>query len=254
MDLYRDYAHLYDLDYAAETDDLNTIRQFASRCGSPILELGCGTGRLLEALAEDGQRVTGVDNSAAMLVIARRRMGASALGGQVMLVEQDMRHLNLDERFSLAFAVSNSFMHLLTQDDQLTALRQIRRHLAPDGLLVLDLFNPDPCRLLDSGGTVTLEKVMVDPESGQRLMKFRSQTADLAQQLVHVTLFVDSVEAEGRVHRTLFPFSLRYLYRGELEHLLYRAGLEVEALYGFYELDEFADESERLIAVARRRD
>ena len=254
MDLFRGYADLYDLDYADQQSDLLMIRQFASRCGSPVLELGCGTGRLLVALAQDGHRVTGIDISPSMRERARRRIGASGLADRVTLLEQDMRSLKVDERFCLAFAASNSFMHLLTPEDQLSALVQVESHLAPGGLLVLDLFNPDPGRLLDSRGAVMLDKVMTDPETGQLLMKFQSQTVDLAQQMVHVTLFVDRVDGDGRVQRTLFPFSLRYLNPGELGHLLFRAGLEIEALYGSYDLEEFVDQSERLIAVARRRD
>jgi SAM-dependent methyltransferase len=254
LDPFRAYADLYDLDYADQQADLLMIRQFATRCGSPVLELGCGTGRLLAALAQDGHQVTGIDVSASMLERARRRIAAAGLADRVTLLEQDMRSLAVEERFQLAFAVSNSFMHLLTPEDQQRALVRVESHLAPGGLLVLDLFHPDPGRLLDSRGAVTLDKVMADPETGDRLMKFQTQTVDLARQWVHVTLFVDRVEADGRVQRTLFPFSLRYLYPGEVEHLLSRAGLEVEALYGSYDLDAFDDQSERMIAVARRRD
>jgi SAM-dependent methyltransferase len=252
MDLYGAYARFYDLDFGDDQDDLLMIEQFAARCGSPVLELACGTGRLLVPLARKGYDVTGVDVSEAMLERAQRKVTAEGLDRRVTLVRQDVQELAVEGSFTLAFCVLNSFMHLLTTDDQLTALGRIRQHLQPGGLLVLDLFNPDLARLLDGLGRVHLDKSMTDPDSGHRLMRFGTQTVDLAEQTLHVTFIVDEVDGEGGVQRTVFPFSIRYLFRSELELLLRHAGFEIEAIYGSRELDAFAGDSDRLIAVARR--
>lgn len=251
MDPFDVYARFYDLDYAEFDADLHLIEQFALRCGSPVLELGCGTGRLLIPLASNGYQVTGVDVSAAMLAVARHKVLASDLNSRVTLLRQDMRELDVGGRFNLAFAAINSFLHMMTAEDQIAALLRIRQHLNPGGVLLLDLFHPDPGRLLDSRGQVVLDKVLIDPDTGNRLMKFRTQIVDLDLQTLHTTLILDQVDAEGRVERTLFPFSLRYLARGELELLLHHAGFEIEAIYGSYDLDEFTGESDKMIAVAR---
>jgi SAM-dependent methyltransferase len=254
MDRYDIYARFYDLDFGDADADLLMYQQFASRCGSPILELGCGTGRVLLPLARQGYQITGVDVSPPMLDVARRKVAAENLTGQVTLFEQDMRELELGGRFNLAFAAINSFMHLLNTDDQLTALARIRHHLNPGGLLLLDLFNPDLSRLLDLRGQIGLAKVMTDPDTGHRLMRFHSDKADIGQQTIHVTFVVDELDAEGHVQRTLFPFSIRYLFRFELELLLRHAGFEIEAIYGSYDLEEFTGDSPKMIAVARRPD
>lgn len=252
MDQYGVYARFYDLDLGNQDEDLFLIEQFAARCGSPILELGCGTGRLLIPLARQGYEMTGIDISPAMLEVARRRIAAEGLTERVSLVQQDMRQLALDRRFSLVFVAVNSFMHLLTSEDQLTALARIHQHLQPNGLLLLDLFNPDLSRLLDFRGQVILDKVMIDPETGHRLVKFRSERADLGRQIIDVTYIVDELDDEGNIRRTLFSFSLRYLFASELELLLRSAGFQIEAMYGSYDLDPFTGDSERIIAVARR--
>lgn len=252
MDEFRDYADLYDLDFGDRQEDLFMYRQFCSRCGSPILELGCGTGRLLVPLARDGYHLTGVDVSPAMLERARNKIAAAGLVSRVSLFEQDMRTMAVDGQFALAFVAANSFMHLLTADDQLAALHRIREHLRPGGLLLLDLFNPDLGRLLEPPGQVVFDKVMTDPVSGRRLMRFHSQSVDLGQQTIHATWTVDELDDQGHVRRILFPFSIRYLFRGELELLLRHAELEIEALYGSYEMEDFYGDSERMIAVARR--
>jgi SAM-dependent methyltransferase len=251
MDQFDLYARFYDLNLGDFDADLLMIQQFAARCGSPVLELACGTGRVLLPLARQGYQVSGVDISPAMLEVARDKVAAEGLADRVTLVEGDMRDFALDGRFNLAFVAVNSFMHLLTTDDQLTALACIRRHLNPGGLLLVDLFNPDLGSLLDARGQVLMDKTMTDPETGHRLVRFHTRTVDLGQQTQRVTYIVDEVDGDGQVRRTLFPFSMRYLFRYELELLLRHAGFTVEAVYGSYDLDEFSGDSDRMIAVAR---
>jgi ubiquinone/menaquinone biosynthesis C-methylase UbiE len=252
MEHFDRYATFFDLDYQHVDADLHMITSFAERCGSPVLELGCGTGRVLLPLAQAGFRVTGIDVSPAMLDEARRKAAAAGVEDRVTLVEQDMRGLAIDERFHLAFAVINSFAHLLTLDEQLDCLVRVHEHLHPGGLVVLDLLNPDLGRLLEANGQVALEKVITDPQTGCQLMKFYSAQVDLRQQTLHVIVYMDEVDDEGRVRRSLLPYSMRYLFPGELEMLLRHAGFQIEALYGSYDLDEFTAESERMIAVAQR--
>ena len=252
IDNFDIYARFYDPDLGDWDADLRVYEQFAARCDSPILELGCGTGRVLLSLARQGYRITGIDASAAMLERARAKIAEENLTERVNLVEQEMRELELGERFNLAFAALNSFAHLHTTDDQLATLARIHRHLNPEGLRVLDMFNPDMGRLLDTRGQVALAKVVDEPGTGQRLMRFHTEEVDLGRQIIRTTYIVDEVDAAGQVKRTLFPFSLRYLFRYELELLLRHAGFEIEAIYGSYDLDEFSGDSEKLIAVARR--
>jgi len=252
IDPFVGYARFYDLDYAGVDDDLFMFGQFAARCGSPILELACGTGRALLPLAREGYHVVGIDVSPAMLARARQKVAREGLEERVTLLEQDMRDLDLDRRFALAFVATNSFCHLLSTDDQLAVLARVHRHLEPGGLLIIDLFNPDLGRLLDAGGQITLDKVMTESETGCRVMKLYSRRMDLTEQIIHVTLIIDEVDDDGAVQRTLFPFDMRYFFRFELELLLRHAGFELEAVYGSYDLDKFHSESEQMIAVARR--
>jgi ubiquinone/menaquinone biosynthesis C-methylase UbiE len=253
-DPFGTFARFYDLDYAGMEADLPMLGQFAARCGSPILELACGTGRVLLPLARQGYQVTGVDVSAAMLDRTRHKVSSEGLEERVCLAQQDMRDLELDSPFSFVFVVSSSFQHLLTIDDQLAVLARVRRHLSPGGLFLVDLFNPDLSRLLDFQGRVTLDKIMTDPETGRPILKYHSQTVDLGQQTVYTTLIMDELDDRGQVQRTLFPFPLRYMFRGEVELLLRHAGFALEAVYGSYDLDEYSGDSERLIAVAHRTD
>ncbi|MGD2039432.1 MAG: class I SAM-dependent methyltransferase [Anaerolineae bacterium] len=248
------YARFYELDYGAFDSDLVLFQQFAARTGSPVLDMACGTGRVLLPLARQGYQVTGVDNSEAMLAIAREKVTAEGLHDRVVLHHQDMRQLDLGRRFNLVLVALNSFTHLASLDDQLSTLARMYQHLQPGGVLVLDLFNPDLDRLLGFQGQVTLDKTMLDEETGHQVMRFRTEKVDFGRQILHMTYIVDEVDSQGTVKRTLFPFHMRYIFRYELELLLRYTGFALEAIYGSYDLDPFEGDSGKMIAVARRPD
>jgi SAM-dependent methyltransferase len=251
---YDSFAHFYELEYQNYSVDLDFYRQFALRCGSPILELACGTGRLLVSLARAGYSVTGLDLSPAMLAIARQKLAAEepAVRDRVRLIEADMRHFALDERYTLVFCAINSFMHLLTQADQVRALRCVQAHLQENGLLILDLFNPDLYLALGGSGQVTYDGDFSDPAHGTKVHKFVVSWVDRPRQIHHMTFLYDEVAADGTVHRTTAAIRQRYLYRYEAELLLERCGFVTEHVYGTYDLDEYSGDSFKMLIVARK--
>jgi SAM-dependent methyltransferase len=246
-------ARFFAADYAGYLDDLPLIEAYAQRTGSPLLELGCGTGRLLVPLAEAGYVVTGVDLSPEMLRLARAKAEAAGVSDRVTLIEGDYAGAPLDGPYRLAFVVMNTFLHLTTQERQLRALRHWREHLAPGGLLVIDIFHPDVGQLAGLDGRLEWDKTWTDPETGATVMKWLTRTVDLAEQMLHVTLMYDEVAADGRLRRTAVPFDTRYLWRFEAELLLDKAGYALEALYGDWDANPFESASDRMILVARRK-
>lgn len=248
MSFYDRFAAYYDADFADYTEDVLFYREMARRAGGPILELMCGSGRLLLPLANEGLAITGVDHSAVMLERARHRLAAA--GHQhVRLVEADVRHADLPAaHFVLAFVAANSFMHLQTIPDQLAALQVARHALRRKGSLIIDLYNPDPNRLLNEDNRLTLEHCFVF--EGRQVQKLVAIDSDPASQLSYVTYLYDEIDAEGRLSRQHLQFTMRWFYRYELEHLLARAGFSVHSLYGSYDLEPYSASSPRLIAIA----
>ena len=249
---YDRFAPFYDLEFADFADDLPLLRAFAEHSGGTILELGCGSGRALVPLAEDGYAVTGVDLSPAMLALARAAAARAEVAQGVTLVEDDIRFLARlgDARFGLAFSAINSFLHLETQNDQLAALDAVARHLQPGGLLVLDLFPPHPDILNDYDGRLIHAGTYHDPETGERIDKFSTSALDSAEQRIETVFFYDRLRADGTTVRVAAPFTFRYLGRYELQLLLERVGFAEVAFYGSYELEPFSAASDRMIAVA----
>jgi len=249
MSSYDPFARYYDADFRDYHDDLSLYQQLGQRADGPLLELMCGTGRLLLPLAEAGYTLTGVDISPAMLAIARSRIGAAGLDDRVTLFEGDVRDLSLPaEQFALAFIAVNSFMHLESVRDQLACLSSVRRSLTRRGLLIIDLFSPAPHELLREDNRLILDRdYMLD---GCHVQKFVAIESNLASQISHVTYIYDETNQEGLLTRRTMRFNLRWLYRFELEHLLARAGFTLRNLYGSYDLDAYSAESPRMIAVA----
>jgi SAM-dependent methyltransferase len=246
-------AQFFDADYADYSDDLPLVEAYAQRTGGPLLELGCGTGRLLVPLASAGYEVTGVDLSPEMLRIARAKAEAAGVAQRVTLVQGDYADAPLAGTYRLACVMMNTFLHLTTQSDQLRALRHWWERLAPGGLLLVDIFNPDVAQLSSLDGRIEWDKTWMDTQTGATVMKFLTRTVDLAEQIIHVNLIYDEIAPDGLVQRTLVPFDHRFLWRFEAELLLDKAGFALEEIYGDRSLGPFEDDSDTMILVAQRR-
>jgi SAM-dependent methyltransferase len=252
MDNYELMAPFYDLVNAELTEDLPFWLGLAAERGGPVLELGCGSGRVLLQLAREGQRAVGVDCSPAMLARARARLAQRAdLGARVTLVEQDVRALALGEQFPLTIMPLNTFAHLLTFDDQRLALARVSEHLAPGGWFALDMPNAAEVFAAPPGGLM-LERTVRDESSGREVMEFSMLSLDRTAQLGHITWIYDEIDREGRVHRTCVPMTLRYTFPGEMRALLERAGLRLVGLYGGYQREAFEEGAPRMLVLAER--
>jgi SAM-dependent methyltransferase len=232
-DLY-DYITPYSL-----RPDLDFYVDAALAAAGPVLEAGCGTGRVLLPAARAGVHITGLDLSPHMLAICRQRLAAEPedVQSRVRLVEGDMRTFELPGRFALVTIPFRPFQHLTTVEDQLAALANIRRHLAPDGLLIFDIFNPSLEALVSAPGT---EQPVDDAEfttpDGRRIVRtFQLMAQDRFNQVNRIDLIYHVTHPDGRQERLPQPICLRYLFRFEAEHLLARAGFTVEHVYGGFD-------------------
>jgi SAM-dependent methyltransferase len=217
--------------------------------GDPVLELGCGTGRVLEYLAPLDMDLTGVDSSPVMLNRARNRLQSAP---KVRLVESDMSRTNLpDAQFGIVIIALNGLLHATTIDRQRAVLSECYRTLDPRGLLFVDIPNPH-------AGPFEFEDNQVVREGswklsdGRTVTKFGARTLQRVEQLVTTNLWYDTTTADGSLSRFETSFDLRYLYPGELVLMLESAGFREWQTYGTYELDSFTDSSPRFIVTAEK--
>lgn len=203
----------------------------------PVLELGCGTGRVLIPAARAGIAITGLDASAAMLARCREKIAREPdeVRARVELVEADMRAFALGRVFSLVMIPFRPFQHLLTVEDQLACLGTIRDHLEPGGELLLDLFNPSLAMLVDDSKLREWgdEPAFVAPSGERVLRRFRVAGRDLLHQVQDLEMIFHLTAPDGSARTIVESFRMRHLFRYEAEHLLVRAG--------FVEVQVFAD-------------
>ena len=247
-DGYDRLAKYYDAGYSSLKTlgpDAAFYQALARQTGGPVLELGCGTGRVLLPIAQAGTACVGLDPSQAMLDRFREKLGHS----RVELVQGKMQDFDLGAaRFELIFSAFRAFQHLGTVPEQLSCLASVRRHLAPSGVFALDVFNPRLERMAASSEAEASD-LEFDFE-GRKVRRFARNLRDRARQVTllktrYVEYQDDAVVAELEV-----DLSMRWYYRFELEHLLYRAGFSKVEIFGDFDMSPVGADSPALVVVA----
>ena len=250
---YDDWADIYDQVYAYLTYDIPFYVQQALASGGPVLELGCGTGRVALAIAEAGIDVTGVDISPRMVEAARRKSDAAKLSGTLEFHDADMRSVRLGRRFPLVLLPFRSFQSMLTVEDQQEALATVAEHLAPGGVLAMDVFVPDVAQLAEDAAVPFHVRDVEQPESGHTFVVWGQNGWDAVTQVNSARLIIEELDPGGTMLQRFYrEFDLRYTFRYELEHLLRLCGFTPETLYGDFDGGPVTEESEDLVVLARR--
>ena len=247
-------AALYDA-FSFE-DDLPLYLELAQAQGQHVLEVACGTGRLVVPLVKDGFQVVGIDASEHMLSLAQTKLDGTAGPGRAELVKADMRSFQLARHdFDLAIIAVKSFAYLLEREDQLRCLEAIYAHLRPGALLAIDLLHPRPEFVNAPIGMLRDDLVQRGHGDG-RLTVQRVESvvsADLARQTRVIRSTYEVVDTRGAVVEKRFvEWPYRWTYRFEAEHLLERAGFAIEALYGGYRRERFTSDSGTMLFLARK--
>lgn len=252
MNEYDLIAPFYDAEHSRFTEDVDLYLNFAEASGGPLLELACGSGRLLLPLAEAGYEITGVDTSALMLERAKQMLEEADVISRSHLIQQDMRTLQLGQKFRLAFVALGSFAHVVTPKAQQQALAAIRAHLATGGTFILDISNADVRYMEQMSGQV-LHQGTWTLEDGSLLTHFVSPASSATSHFLELTHFYDQHRQGEAVRRTVVTTQLYLFERREMELLLEQAGFSVKEVYGDYDLGPYERESPRMIFIAEGR-
>ncbi len=231
----------------------------AIKAGSPVLELGCGTGRILIPVAQAGADIVGLDRASRMLEIAGGKVSGLSQDTQnrIELVQGDMRSFEMARQFNLVMIPYRAFIHLLTPDDQKQALWRIRDHLVDGGRLVMN--NSDPrlaaiaWQLDHPEQPLGKHADFLRPDNGNRVVVWNSIDYDPVTQIHSEDRVFEEIDGNGIVlSRTYTALVYRHIHRYEMEHLLGLCGFEVEALYGDFQRGPFCYGGEQ-VWVARKK-
>ena len=255
---YDEVAEFYEvIDAYRNRSDVSFYVNYAKQAGGKVLELGCGTGRVLIPSARAGIEITGFDLSDSMLRICKRKLQAETQDVQqkVKLIKGDMSNFALNEKFRLITTPFRPFQHLETVETQISCLECAHKHLEMGGRFILDLFNPSMKYLIDESRLAEFDDgtdvfTMLDDRKVQR--KARIVKQDFFNQINDIELIYYVTHPDGGKERLVHSFKMRYLFRFEAEHLLVRCGFKIENVFGNYEKETFGsvDYPGELILVA----
>lgn len=238
-----DYYDMYDQGLPG---DLDFYLEEAISCGSPVLEVGCGTGRILRPLAEAGLQVTGLDCSKDMMDLARVKISNSPLEVQerITLVEDRMETFALDTKFKAILIPHRAFMHLLDPPVQAAALHNFREHLTSNGYLIFNIMTPPvdeiAANIGQTAGMMQISDSFTNPSTGNQVMSWTSRRYDPVRQHIEQYYMFEEVNERGEVlQKSYTPLYARYTHRYEMQHLLNLCGFQTVALYGDFDRRPF---------------
>ena len=218
-----------------------------------MLELGCGSGRVTNAVAQAGFTITGMDLSPKMLAKAEEKIAKlpGSVRGGVNFVQGNMTNFDLGKVFRLVIIPFRPFQHLLDVPQQLDCLRRVRKHLETGGHLILDFFQTDARRMHDPAFLQERPAAEYEMADGRKVRLSERVTAfHRAEQLNDVEMIYRVTHRDGREERLVMAFPFRYFFRYEVEHLLARCGFSAEATYGDFDRSLLQDRSPEMIFVA----
>lgn len=259
---------LYDHEYRRRRDDIAYYVRAARRwCpdGGPILELGCGTGRVSLPLVRAGFEVWGIDLSDQMLELLGRKAARlpRSLQGRLHARRADFRDFTLRRRFPLVICPFNALMHCYTRRDLERTLATVRRHLRPGGRLVFDVMNPDLRWLSRDSARRWSRTRFRDPASGKHMIYSTNLVFDTPLEIAFMNIFYEQAPppgrrtAAGRPRRppraSVVRLAHRYFFPRELEALLHYNGFSLDEQAGDFDGSSLQAESEYQVCVAAPR-
>ncbi len=226
--------------------DVPFYRECIEEYGEPVLELACGTGRVLLPLAEEGVDITGLDISGHRLRFAKEK---APDGLAIDLIRADMREFSFDRRFKTVIIPANSIQALISIEDYEKLFSNIHEHLEEDGRLIFDVFDPsldilnrDPDEEFD----VTEYQ---DPYGGGKIDIMERTDYISTEQVLDFEWYYrkddELIETWDRQLRMLFP--------KEINALLRYNGFQVEKKYGGFDRSEFSQDSKSQIIIGRKK-
>ena len=256
------YAETYDTCVSDWSGEIDFYREIATAAvnveDGVVLELACGTGRIAIRLVQSGVSVVGLDRSPEMLAVAMRK---STHNKYVHWIEADMRDFELDQRFDLVIIPDHSFHNLNSADDQYACLNCVRDHLVPGGTLVVHLDHMNSHNMCwlgeisgEKGGIFEEAERFKHPLTGNQVQTKRAWSYETATQTAILQTVWEEFDDNGEVTNLWDTglIKLHCVFRFEMEHLLERAGFEMDHLYGDFYRGELQNDSTEMIWIASR--
>jgi SAM-dependent methyltransferase len=244
-----DDGELYDVVCHGLTYGVDFYVDVARQAKGPVLDIACGTGRILLPCLQAGADVDGLDLFEPMLATLRKKAAAQQMSPQ--LYRGDMSDFRLPRRYALIMITFNAFIHNETQEAQIRCLQRCREHLLPEGVLVFDTFFPSLQIVGVPENTRFLEGEIRHPETGQQVRLYDTRSFDRVEQIQRSINDIEVLDADGnvqKVHRS--EFHTRYVYKQEMALLLRVAGFARWEICGGFDRRPLTQETDGMVVFA----
>jgi SAM-dependent methyltransferase len=239
------FAPLYDYFQKGVSGDVEFYLDYFENFKGKILEIGAGTGRITIPLLKQGLNITALDIAPKMLEILKAKADKENLS--VKTVCADMRKFKLAEKFDAVIITFRTFQHMYSVKDQLNALKTIRGHLKPSGILIFDVYNPSLKYIAKGDWQWHKDEIIKLPGVKGRVRVDYRNRYDMAEQMMYQEFRFSY--PDGR--KQIIPLQMRFFFRFEIEHLLHLAGFEIKNLYGDFKRNKFKSNSTEMVWIAR---
>lgn len=252
-------ARIWDLLYSNKADDLNFYLQAAKNSPLPVIELGCGTGRVLLTIAKEGIPIDGCDSSTHMLDILNKKILKLPINirTNISLFNEEMSCVHKNKYYGLAIIPFNTFAYLLNADEQLNTLKNIKSILAENGLFIFDMINPEIDRYIErfDKGANSIKRTgrsVYDSESEHVIVEWSSRNFDIVNQIMYETQIWEEINSNNEIIKRHYREKIqRYSFINEMRYLLNITGFQVEKIYGDFKYGDVTPISKNVIFVSR---
>lgn len=257
-DSYKILARHYDAGYAANqlVADIPFYVDLAKQSGGPVLEIACGTGRILLRIAREGIEIHGVDNSESMLGVLRSQLAQEPheVREHVTVREGDMRNFRLERKFPLVLIPFRPLQHMYTVQDQMDALATAAFHLDEGGKIAFDVFFPNFEAFAGGIGKEVLDLEWTEDEAKRKVVRrcFRKKSYDKIQQTFEGEFVFRTHEGDKVVLEETDPLKMCFFTYQQLRALFLLTGLEVVEEYGSFSRAPLDNEAQQMIFVVRK--
>jgi SAM-dependent methyltransferase len=257
-DSYEILASHYDTGYCSKQDlvDVPFYVDLARKSGGPVLEMACGTGRVLLPIAKEGIEIEGVDNSESMLRILRRNLAREPreVRERVTIHQGDMRDIRLEKKFQLVTIPFRPLQHMYTVQNQVAALTTAAFHVMEGGSVAFDVFFPNFEGIPANIGKEILDlEWTIDAEPRKIVRRyFRKKSHDKIQQTFSGEFVFRTYEGDNLILEETGPLKMSYYTYPHLRALFLLAGLEPVQEYGSFAREPLDNTSQEMIFVLRK--
>ena len=248
------YPLLYHAQHQSHKEDLPFWLSMAQRYGDPILELGCGTGRVLIPLAKNGFRCTGIDNQSEMLQYLDTQLKKNQQVSDITIKDMDITGFKISNSFRLVILPCNTYSTFQAQYRN-KILNNVQLHLRPSGKFVFSMPNPGHLLQIPSEGDPELEETfMIHGRESQEVRLIsswhRKPAGEGTPPVIHF-LWEYQVHVPGGSNKTLKVSTQHFLdpvgtYLAELNN----NGFHIVQTFGDFNQSPFSEESTYLIVIA----